>query len=180
MQDETPASVGTDRTSSTDETDFIVSPFKILVDSREKAPWHFRGLHANASDGGEPILVRTEYAYLQTGDYTIEGCKSRVAVERKSKADAYGSFGNWRARFEKELERLDAMDFAAVIIECDWRELMLAPPNFSKLQPMTIHRSVIAWEQRYPTIHWWIVPGRRFAEKTCYRILERWWKEHSE
>lgn len=164
----------------TDETDFTVSPFKILVDSREKAPWHFRSLRANASDGGEPILVRTEYACLQTGDYTIEGCESQIAVERKSKADAYGTFGGGRARFERELERLDAMDFAAVIIESEWSSLMLNPPALSKLLPLTIFRSVIAWEQRYPTIHWWPCPGKRFAEKTCYRILERWWKENQE
>jgi hypothetical protein len=36
---------------------------------------------------------------------------------------------------------------------------------------------VIAWQQRYPRVHWWLCPGRAFAEVTTYRILERYWRD---
>ena len=36
-------------------------------------------------------------------------------------------------------------------------------------------RSAIAWQQRHPRVHWWFVPGRDFAEKLTFRILERYY-----
>ena len=42
--------------------------------------------------------------------------------------------------------------------------------------PKTVYRSVIAWQQRYD-VHWLFAPGRPFAEKTTYHILDRFYRD---
>ena len=69
------------------------------------------------------------------------------------------------------------MQFAAVVIEADWSDILCRPPVMSQLSPLTVLRSVIAWEQRFPNVHWWQVPGRAAGEVVTLRILERFWKE---
>jgi hypothetical protein len=60
------------------------------------------------------------------------------------------------------------------VIEADWQTLLHDPPANSRLSPKVIFRSVIAWQQEYPRIHWWTAADRRFAEITTFRILERY------
>ncbi len=57
----------------------------IIIDTREQAPFTFEG-------------YETKIATLKTGDYSLEGFEDKVAVERKSKADAYGCVGGSRMR----------------------------------------------------------------------------------
>jgi ERCC4-type nuclease len=102
-----------------------------------------------------------------------------IAIERKSQADLFGTLGQGRERFERELERLAGLLWAAVMVEADWAEV-LSGFDRSRLNPKTIHRSVIAWQQRYPSIHWWFCGDRRLAEVTTFRILERWWLKHGD
>ena len=94
-------------------------------------------------------------------------------------ADLFATLGQDRERFERELTRLAEMTFAAVVVEADWDKILKHPPEFSRLNPKTIFRSVIAWQQRYPRVHWWMGPDRRFAEIVTLRILERFLKEQS-
>ena len=155
----------------------IPSPFTVLIDSREKAPFAFAGLLADARDHHLPILVRSRYQYIPTGDYSIEGHESAIAVERKSLEDLYSTLGQHRERFEAELERLAVMTFAAVVVEADWRTILSEPPSHSRLLPKTVFRSVLAWQQRYTNVHWMCMGGRRLAEVCCYRILERYWRD---
>jgi len=153
----------------------IILPFTIIIDTREKSPFHFRGI-ATDEKPRDQLVVKTRYATLSTGDYSIEGHEDQVTVERKSKEDAYLSFGTNRNRFQREFERMSAMDHAAVVIEADWLNLM-RPPHMSKMRSKSIYRTVIAWSQRYG-VHFYTCPGKRFAEITTLRILERWWKDH--
>jgi hypothetical protein len=209
----------------------IDSPFTVLVDTREQTPYEFIGLLTDADQGFEPLNVLTTRRTLASGDYSIEGMDSEIAIERKSVADLFGTLGQGRARFVRELERLAKLQFAAVVVEGAWSEILVDPkqlqaaidlverfevliyanreaiegprigeartalddyldlvrknladlygiPTRSQLNPKTIFRSVIAWQQRYPSVHWWFCPGRRFAEVTTYRILERFWKDN--
>jgi ERCC4-type nuclease len=160
-------------------TDVATFPVVVLVDTREQMPFHFTGLRADAKDGRRPLVVSTRVATLATGDYSLEGMADRIAVERKSLADLFATLGQDRERFERELTRLAEMTFAAVVVEADWEKILKHPPDFSRLNPKTIFRSVIAWQQRYPRVHWWMGPDRRFAEIVTLRILERFLKEQS-
>lgn len=60
------------------------------------------------------------------------------------------------------------------------RELSAGPPEFSSLNPKTVYRSVLAWQQRYPAVHWWFCVNRRHAEVTTFRVLERFWRDRDE
>jgi ERCC4-type nuclease len=155
---------------------FLVTPYTVVIDTREQSPYAFAGLHADALQARRPLLVQTRRGALPAGDYSLEGFETRIALERKSLADLYHTLGQRRACFQRELERLAAYRFAAVIIEAEWSEVLTRPPARSRLRPKTIFRSVIAWQQRFPAVQWWLVPGRSTAEVTTLRILERFWK----
>lgn len=149
----------------------------IVCDTREQEPYTFAGLKADQVDGGHVMTVRTERRTLKSGDYSLSGFETRVAVERKSLADLFGTLGQGRDRFERELERLREYEFATVMVESTWPEILASPPTRSKLPPKTVLRSVIAWQQRYPNVHWFLAGNRRAAEGITLRILERFWKE---
>lgn len=86
---------------------------RVLVDSRERAPWTFEGQG-----------IETEVVTLETGDYSLPGLEHRVAIERKSIDDWTGTVMRERSRFYRELERLRAFQFRAVIVEASVREIM--------------------------------------------------------
>lgn len=155
----------------------IAAPFTVVVDSREQTPFAFTGLHGDARHGRQPLTVRTVTAGLSAGDYSIEGFERQVAIERKSLCDLFNTLGQARARFIRELGRLHAMEFAAVVVEAGWEEVLQRPPPRSRLLPKTVYRSVLAWQQRYYRVHWWLCPSRGFAEVTTFRMLERFWKD---
>lgn len=155
----------------------MITPFTIVIDSREQAPYSFLGLISDARDGRQPLIVPTTISGLPSGDYSILGHENEVAAERKSKEDLFNSIGGERARFQRELARLAVFPSATlVVVESSWEEIITAPPPFSQLAPKIIHRSVLAWMLRFPTVHWVMCPDRRFAEVTAFRFLERWWK----
>lgn len=158
-----------------DEDRFDVVNFTIIIDTREQHPFTFQGLESDARGDRRPLIVPTNAGTLQSGDYSVKGLEHAVAVERKSMVDLYGTIGAGRDRFVRELERLDQMEFAAVVIEAGWPAIIGNPPAQSKISPKVIYRSIIAWGQRYPRVHWWPCPTRTFAERTTFRILQRFW-----
>jgi ERCC4-type nuclease len=129
-----------------------------------------------------PLKVDWEWTTLQTGDYSIKGLESRVCIERKSLADLYNSCGQGRERFEREHQRLAEMEFAAVVIEADFRMMLHSPPEHSKLKPKCVYRTMLSWMIRYG-VHWLPAGGytpkrsRRLAEITTFRLLEKFWNE---
>ena len=65
---------------------------------------------------------QVKVAALPTGDYSIEGLEDQVTIERKSLADAFGTIGGQRKRFQRELERMTSFKYAAVVIEAGWAD----------------------------------------------------------
>ena len=155
-----------------------VTPFTVLIDTREQAPWLFKGLEVDQKPETQ-LIVQYQKATLKTGDYSLEGFQDEFAIERKSLEDAFQTFGRGRDRFERELERMSDLKFACVIVEADWTAVFLDPPKHSKLKPKTVSRSIIAWSQRYG-VHFWLMPTRRMAEQAAYRMLSRWYEDHHE
>lgn len=162
----------------------------VVVDTREQRgfdfygiapdlieiPYAFADMLCDKADGGQELTVPTVVGTLASGDYSLRGYESRVAIERKSPSDIYSTISQGRERFERELERLAAMEFAAVVIECTEVELYTDPPARSQLPPKIVSRSIDAWRVRYG-VHF-IAPGpRRLAEVKTFRLLERFLKE---
>ena len=132
------------------------SPLAIVIDSREQQPYEYPG-----------AIVKG----LPTGDYSIQGYEKRVAIERKSLADAYASLGGGRARFERELERLSKLDYAAIVIESTLEDFLIAPA-FSRMNPKAAVNSIIAWSVKYKVCVFFA--GRRvLAKALVYRLLEK-------
>lgn len=166
------------KAAAPDGSKCLQTPFTVVVDTREQIPFSFAGIRADCNQGRLPVIVQTTRKGLASGDYSVEGFESRVAVERKGLGDLFSTLGQSRRRFQSELLRLSTYDFAAVIVEADWGTIFNQPPTRSRLNPKTIFRSVIAWRIRYPRIHWEMCPGRKFAEIVTFRLLERFWKEN--
>lgn len=164
--------------SSDPGDNYVVCPFTIIVDTREQHAFDFRGFTADGPSTLplRPLIVPIKSQGLKSGDYSIDGYEERIAVERKSLSDLYSTLGQDRDRFIRELARLAVMDFGAVVVEASWATILHRPPDRSRLSPKSVYRSVLAWQQRYPRVHWWCCDTRQFAEETTLRILERYWR----
>jgi hypothetical protein len=160
--------------------DIELCPFKIIIDSRENTPWSFEDIRNSKSRGRRKIVVPVETNHLKSGDYSIGGLEDQVAIERKSKADLFGTLGGGRERFVRELERLNAMKWACVIVESEWSGVLLEPPTHSNLPPYSVYQSVKAFQQRYPNVHWSFMPHRRMAMLDCFWSLWRFWSDLEE
>lgn len=159
--------------------DFIVRPYTVVVDSREQAPYTFTGFAADAKDKRRSLLIKTVVAGLPTGDYSILGCEHEIAIERKSLADLYSTLGQGRERFEREFERLNQLKIAEIVVEASLTDI-LTRPEHSRLNPKVPYRTMISWKQKYRNVHWNFCCSRRLAEKTTWRILDKYWERRME
>ena len=146
-----------------------IPPMVIIRDTREQQGYAFGFL--------PPDQVKV--ATLSTGDYSLEGLEDQVTIERKSLADAFGTIGGQRKRFQRELERMTSFKYAAVVIEADWPTIYQSPPPYSELSPKSVRGSVIAWNIRH-RVMFWTMPDRLWAEKWTFYLLDRFWKDHHE
>ena len=152
------------------------SPFTILVDSREQKPYRFSNLWTGKAGVSQKLEVTTKEVLLETGDYGIDGLPW-VVIERKSKSDLYSSISKRRQNFEERLERMSVFTLAEVVVESEWSEIWTNPPRFTKFNPKSLTRTILAWRVRFPNVHWSFLPNRESAESYTYRLLERYWKD---
>lgn len=134
-----------------------VPALPIVVDTREQNPWPLEGFVS---------IIKG----IPTGDYSILGYETRVAVERKSKADAWGCVGSGRARFERCMERMAGMESALVLIECSLGEFCVRPPHVKRVTVGTAVGSYVSWMCRYGVPVVW-ADNRIFAERLAIRFL---------
>lgn len=154
-------------------------PFRIVVDNQEQMPWRFTDLRQRESHGGKIIIAPLVTGrHLHTGDYSIEGMEHLVAVERKSKTDLFGTLGRGRDRFKRELERMAAMQWSAVVVEADWQSILDDPPERSGVAPEAIEGTILSWMHKYPKTHWVLCPHRRHAEHVTLRLLMQFHRRH--
>ena len=101
--------------------------FKIIVDTREQNAYHFANIKPFA-----PLVI---YKALPTGDYSLEGYEDRIAIERKTLTDLFGSTGQGRERFEREFERLANFEYAALVVERNLDDIFKRTPAHSQMNP---------------------------------------------
>lgn len=136
---------------------------RIVIDTREQLPYEFSG-------------YQTVRKKLDTGDYSLTGYEDRVAVERKTKEDAYGCVGASRARFKECLGRLGALYSPCIVIECSI-ESFAVPPTHTKIHPSQALGSYISWSAHYRIPVFWC-PNRDWAEKVTVKFLEAFYRHH--
>jgi len=98
--------------------------FTIIVDSREQQPLDF-------------LTAKAETGTLQTGDYSIKGFENDITIERKSLCDLTSSLGVDRERFMREVQRLRAYEYAAIVIEAGLSDLVAGRWR-SKIHPNAV------------------------------------------
>lgn len=138
------------------------APFVISVDTREQTPLSFPGF-------------ATMRKTLPTGDYSMLGFESRIAIERKSKNDAWQCVADGRSRFERCMKRLAALEFAAVVIECSLSEFQVQPSQVQRVTAGTAVGSYLSWMVQYRVPVLW-VDNREFAARTVVRLLSSFYK----
>jgi len=79
--------------------------FTIVIDTREQQPYSF--------------ACAMIHRKLEAGDYSIAGCESQIAVERKSLPDFVNTVIHDMDRFGVELEALARFELACVVVEAD-------------------------------------------------------------
>lgn len=139
----------------------------IIIDTREINAFTF------ASIEPQPALI---YQALPTGDYSLVGHEDQITIERKSLCDLYGSVGAGRERFEREFQRMTEFDYAALVIEADLGCIIKNPPEYSRMRPKAVFRTLLSWSLKYG-VYVWPCPDRGFAEKTTYLLLKFWWEK---
>lgn len=135
----------------------------VVVDTREQRPYTFPGAVTGT---------------LPTGDYSLLGFEDRIAIERKTKADAYGSLGCGRARFRREAERMSELQYAAIVIEASVPDF-LCPPPFSQLAPAAALNSLLAWSVRFG-IPVFFAGDRDHGAAITLQLLTKFWHYHGE
>lgn len=134
----------------------------IAIDSREQRAYGFKNAVVKA---------------LRTGDYSIVGLEGRIAIERKTKDDAYKSITQGYARFAREAERLAALDYGAIVVECSLEEL-LRPPRHARINPRVVARVLLRWSVAYRLPIFFAgtrALGRAVTERL---LLEYWHRRH--
>ncbi len=135
---------------------------KIAIDTREQLRYMFDGYES----------YRTT---LTTGDYSLEGFESVLAVERKNHSDAWGCLTEGRKRFERCLERLSQLDRAAIVIEASMAEFCIPPPQIKRVNAATAMGSYISWSTKW-RIPVFFAENRQWGERVTLRILAAYFK----
>ena len=167
------------------------SPFTILIDTREVHPWLFKDIPSSRGQGN--ILVPCKWCSLghHSGDYTIEGMECpetrwRLSIERKALDDLFSTILSRRDNFIKELENLNKMEYAAIVVEAPLEQIITYHPQYwedKKFSPDSqlgkqrqVIGSIQAWQLRYPGIRWWFL-SRGYCEIWAYRLFNRFWED---
>ena len=137
----------------------------ICVDTREQRPLKF----------SHPIEVRT----LKFGDYTLDDPEvaGNCYIERKSLSDFVGTMSGGLNRFHKEIQKAeDAGAYVVVLVERSLNECSAFNrlPYVSKkikATPEYIFRNVREVIQKYKSVQFLFVKGRREASEITKKIL---------
>ena len=136
-----------------------------IVDTREQLPLDLAPL-------------QTTEGTLMTGDYSVRGLETIIAIERKSLSDLLGCVGQHRERFEKEMHRLAAYPVRALVVESTWAALEKGEWR-SKITPAAAIGSCLGWiTQGVPVV----MAGDheragRYVARLLFLAARRRWRE---
>lgn len=176
-------------------------PFTILVDKAEQHPFSFQGIKGDADVDGAVLHIPTreeslgvhstdpdtgERSYEPRGDYSIEGMKDLVTIERKSVKDCSATLLGWEGRRERFAEQLMVMECfwrAAVVVEGTFGQVLREIDQYgiksAELNRKIVGRTYHSWAMRH-SVQWFFYDDRRMAEVYTFRILQKAHKEYQE
>lgn len=137
---------------------------RIIIDTREQAPYLFAGLE-----------VETERGTLPTGDYSLVGFEDRVGIERKALDDLVGCLTHDRVRFEKELARARSYELFAVVVEANLDDVIHGRFR-SQMTSKAALGSITALSVRYG-VPFLFCGNRKGGEAMTYQLLSKYLRE---
>jgi hypothetical protein len=132
---------------------------QIIVDSREQKPFHFKGY----------TLIESKLEY---GDYSIHP-NNKLAVERKSLSDLYGTLSGGKERFEREIEKAKKLEgYIVVVVESTLNNMMYQKQKFGKASGEFIAHNMRQLLRKYDNLQFVFCDGREEARNRTLHILE--------
>lgn len=127
-----------------------------------------------------PLAVRM--GTLSTGDYSVAGLESEVAIELKgSIEDLLACVGRDRERFDREIQRLLAYPVRALVFCTTWLEIEEGRWR-GRVTSAQVESSIMSWSARGIPVH--LVGNRdragRLIAKTLYLAARRRYRESRE
>lgn len=158
----------------------LIPDWTLVRDSREGIPYSFEDITIGTGRACRKLQLSFVDKKLDSGDYSILGMEHRVSTERKELGDLFQSLSRGRARFIREISRLNELEYSAVVVESEWYDMMMSPPPRSRMSPASVNGSIIALQIRYPKVHWWFLSDRYTASKMVFKILNKFWETNNE
>lgn len=134
----------------------------IVIDTREQQPYRF--------------LCESVRSALKTGDYSLIGLETTIAIERKSPNDFIGCITASRERFENELSRADSLERFWVVIESTLTSIEKGLYR-SRVNPESVLGTLAAWSNRHK-VSFVFADNRQTGQKMTERLLKHAWLEH--
>ncbi len=125
--------------------------------------------------GPIPLEVPIVVAALPSGDLSVPGFESRIAIDRKQLGDFIGCITHDRERFTRLLKKLADMDFAAVVVEASLADVR-AHKYRSQVDPSFVIGAAARITTKYGVPVFFcgsIDASMDFA----VRLLRCWWKD---
>lgn len=146
----------------------IIDPnFTIIIDTREQQPWTFEH-------------YATAHRKLDTGDYSIEGLETVLAIERKKSINEIAN-NIIEPRFADVIARLAQYKYSFLLLEFDIENVLSYPIGSNlpkrmwdkvKISPAFIMKHILDWQLKY-NIKVLFCGGPSNAEKTAEYILKK-------
>jgi ERCC4-type nuclease len=137
--------------------------FAVGRDKREQLGWTFAP------------NVPTVDITMKSGDYTVIGHETEIAIERKSLADLVGSITWGNVRFQKELERLRSYRLAAVVIEASPADVEGHRYFAKKVEPSEVFAIVAALHVKHG-VPFMFGGTRKHAASSALLLLNKFWR----
>ena len=149
----------------------MTAPFVVVIDTREQLPYTFKNIEV----GGKRLNVPTERGTLASGDYSIKGFENLITIERKSVCDFYGSITTGRERLKAEFERMESMQFSAIVVEGRLETVLDSLFHGRRVNPNAIRATVASWSVKYQT-RWFFSTSREQGERLVFELLEKFYR----
>ncbi|MBM4356293.1 MAG: hypothetical protein FJ109_21300 [Deltaproteobacteria bacterium] len=151
----------------------------VLVDTREQTPLPLHANHPNWI-GGERRTA------LKTGDYSVDGMRKLLALERKSLADIVSCTVASRERFLEQCERLAGFTWKAILIEATLEDIKRGYGELdiqSEVHPNAVCGTLDAVEARFGIPVIYASSVRELATERAASWLSKhftyWWLEQN-
>ena len=97
--------------------------YKVIKDTREQDGYTFESFTGRYTSCAGMVVRK-----LDTGDYSLEGLEDRLCIERKGRVSELAiNLGKDKARFMREIERMQEFEFPFLILEFSLDDLIKFP-----------------------------------------------------